>query len=249
MNPAEFANIAKCERDFWWYRGMRKILFNLLDRYVGGRRMGRALEAGCGTGYISWLLRKERHYPIIPMDLSAEGLRYAQAMGVDRAVQGDATSLPFASGAFDLVLSLDMLVHLTPGAGTAAAREMGRVLAPGGLVVVRTAALDILRSLHSAFAYERQRFTRRRLRELFEAAGFRVVRCTYANSLLMPVALAKFRLWEPLLRAPASTGLEPVSPWLDRLLYAPLAMEAVCIGAGVNFPAGQSLLLIGEKMG
>ena len=31
MNPAEFANIARSEREFWWYRGMRRIMFGLLD--------------------------------------------------------------------------------------------------------------------------------------------------------------------------------------------------------------------------
>jgi SAM-dependent methyltransferase len=249
MNPAEFANIANCERDFWWYRGMHKILFRLLDRHLAGRRVGRALEAGCGTGYVSSLLQRDRHLPVIPMDLSADGLRYARAMGVGKPVQGDATSLPFASGSFDLVLSLDVLAHLTRGAELGAAQEMARVLAPGGLIVVRSSALDILRSRHSEFAFERQRFTRRRLRGLMESAGFRVVRCTYANSLLMPVALAKFRIWEPLQRGPASTGLEHVAPWLDRLLYAPLAVEAAWLGAGLNFPTGQSLLLIGERMG
>jgi SAM-dependent methyltransferase len=248
MNPAEFANIAKCERNFWWYRGMRKILLRLMDRHLAGRRITRVLEAGCGTGYFSWLLRKEHHLPIVPMDISPEGLQYARAMGVERAVQGDATNIPFANGAFNLVLAIDVLAHLTRGTENAAASEMARVLAPGGLIVVRTSALDILRSRHSVFAYERQRFTRRRLRGLFEAAGLRVVRCTYANSLLMPVALAKFRLWEPLERGPASTGLDPVAPWLDRLLYIPLAIESAWIGAGLNFPAGQSLLLIGEKM-
>jgi SAM-dependent methyltransferase len=248
MNPVEFANIANCERDFWWYRGMRKILFRLLDRHLAGRTIGRALEAGCGTGYLSWLLQKERHCPLVPMDISPHGLRYAREMGVERAVQGDTTNIPFSGGAFDLLLSLDVLAHLPRGMESAAAREMARVLAPGGLLVVRTAALDILRSRHSEFAYERQRFTRRRLRELFESAGFRVLRCTYANSLLMPVALAKFRVWEPLQRGPSSTGLAPVAPWLDRLLYAPLAMETAWIGAGGNFPAGQSLLLVGEKM-
>jgi SAM-dependent methyltransferase len=248
MNPAEFANIANCERDFWWYRGMAKILFRLLDRYLAGRPIGRALEAGCGTGYISWRLRTERQYPMIPMDLSIEGLGYAQAMGLDRVVQADVSNLPFANSAFDLVLSLDVIAHFQRGAEIDAAREMARVLAPGGLLVVRTSALDILRSRHSEFAHERQRFTRRRLRERFQAAGFRVLRCTYANSLLMPVALAKFRLWEPLLRAPASTGLDPVAPWLDRLLYLPLAIESAWIGSGKNFAAGQSLLLVGEKM-
>jgi SAM-dependent methyltransferase len=249
MNPAEFANIANCERDFWWYRGMHRILFRLLDRHLAGRRIARALEAGCGTGYLSSLLQKQRRWPLIPMDISADGLRYARSTGVEMPVQGDATCLPFASGTFDLVLSIDVLAHLTRGTETAAAREMARVLAPGGTIVVRTSALDILRSRHSEFAYERQRFTRRRLRELMETAGFRVVRCTYANSLLMPVALVKFRLWEPLQRGPASTGLEHVAPWLDRLLYAPLAMESAWIGAGLNSPAGQSLLLVGERIG
>jgi SAM-dependent methyltransferase len=248
MNPAEFANIARCERDFWWYRGMRKILFRLLDRYVSDRRIARALEAGCGTGYISWLLRAERKWPMVPMDISIDGLRYARAMGLEQAVQGDATGIPFASGAFDLLLSLDMMVHLERGGEVAVAREMARVLAPGGLIVIRVAAFDFLRSRHSEFVHERQRFTRRRLRALFESAGFRILRCTYANSFLMPVALAKFRLWEPLQREQAATGLEPVAPWLDRLLYAPLAIESAWIAAGVNFPAGQSLLLVGEKM-
>jgi SAM-dependent methyltransferase len=168
MNPAEFANIANCERDFWWFRGMRKILFRLLDRHLGGRPPARVLEAGCGTGYLSWLLQQERHWPVVPMDISPDGLRYARGMGAQRAVQGDVTGIPFAGGAFDLVLSIDVLAHLPRGREVPAAREMARVLAPGGLLVVRTAALDILRSRHSEFAYERQRFTRRRLAGLFE---------------------------------------------------------------------------------
>ena len=36
--------------------------------------------------------------------------------------------------------------------------------------------------------------------------------------------------------------------WLDRLLYAPLAAEARWLGGGRSLPAGQSIILIGEKM-
>src|SRR5262249_43632019 len=97
-------------------------------------------------------------------------------------------------------------------------------------------------------AFERQRFTRRRLMEVFAVAGLRVLRCTYLNTLLMPIALFKFRLWEPLLRKAPESGVQPVAPWLDRLLFTPLAMEAAFLGAGRDLPAGQSLLLIGEKM-
>ncbi|HWC96645.1 MAG TPA: methyltransferase domain-containing protein [Candidatus Sulfopaludibacter sp.] len=247
MNPAEFANIAKCERDFWWYRGVRAILFEVLARHVEGRSFHRVLEAGCGTGYFSHLLQNERRWPVVPMDLSADGLRYAREMGVNSPVQADTCILPFADSAFDMVLSMDVLPHLPPGAEHQAAKEMGRVLEPGGLLVVRAAALDVLRSRHSQFAFEKQRFTRRRLTRMVEQAGLKVVRCTYTNTLLMPVALAKFRLWEPLLNKPAASGVDPVAGWLDSLLYAALALEAKYLGAGGSFPVGQSLVLIAEK--
>jgi SAM-dependent methyltransferase len=94
MNPAEFANIAKSEKHFWWYRGMRTILFRMLDPYLAGRSIGRVLEAGCGTGYFSHLLQTERAWPVVPLDFSWHGLRYAHEMGVERAVQGDTMRLP-----------------------------------------------------------------------------------------------------------------------------------------------------------
>jgi SAM-dependent methyltransferase len=248
MNPAEFANIRQSEEDFWWYRGMRAILFRVLEPHLAGRGIERALEAGCGTGYVSHLLQRDRGWPIVPLDFSGDGLHYARELGVRNPVQGDIRSLPFDDGAFDLVMSLDVIAHLPRGEEHLAARELARVARRGGLVVVRTSALDILRSRHTEFAFERQRFGRRRLMGLFAGAGIRVLRCTYLNSLLLPVALLKFRVWEPLLRRPPESGVQRVAPWLDKLLYAPLAMEGAWLGAGRNLPVGQSLLLIGEKM-
>ena len=248
MNPAEFDNIARCERDFWWYRGQRAILSRVLQPFLSGRRIGSALEAGCGTGYFSYVMQHELGWPVVPMDLSADGLRYARSMGVERPVQGDICALPFADNAFDMVLSMDVLPHLPRGAEPPAIREMARVLAPGGLAVIRAAALDILRSRHSQFAFERQRFTRGRLVSALSNCGIRICRTTYANSLLLPVTLFKFRIWEPLLRRPPASGVAPVPAWLDRLLYSALAAEARWIGAGRGFPLGQSVIVIGEKI-
>lgn len=248
MNPAEFANIRQSEEDFWWYRGMRAILFRMLEPHLAGRRIGRALEAGCGTGYLSHRLQRERGWPVVPLDFSGDGLRYARELGVRDPVRGDIRSLPFGDGAFDLVISLDVMVHLPRGDEHLAARELARVARRGGLVVVRTSALDVLRSRHGEFVHERQRFTRRRLMGLFAGAGIRVLRCSYTNSLLMPIALLKFRVWEPLMHRPPESGVQPVAAWLNRLLYAPLAMEAAWLGGGRNLALGQSLLMIGEKM-
>ena len=104
MNPAEFANIRAAEQNFWWYRGMRKILFRMLDPLVKNRRVDSVLEAGCGTGYLSHLLQQERGWPVVPLDVSGEGLRYARELGVERPVQGDIAALPFQMRP-DLVLA------------------------------------------------------------------------------------------------------------------------------------------------
>jgi hypothetical protein len=64
---------------------------------------------------------------------------------------------------------------------------------------------------------------------------------------LTPVALTKFRICEPLLGAKPQSGLQPVSPWLDRLLFRPLEWESNWIGAGRDLPIGQSLILLATK--
>jgi SAM-dependent methyltransferase len=247
MNPAEFANIARCEADFWWFRGMRAILFALLDPVARHRRFGPVLEAGCGTGHFSKVLAERYGWTMFPLDLGWQGLEYAKGYGLSRMVQADVRSLPFADASFDALVSMDVIVHLPRGEEDQPMREFARVLRPGGLLALRVSALDILRSRHSQFAHERQRFTRGRVLDLAARHGFQAHRCTYANSLLMPVALAKFRLWEPLTRQPATSGVEPVAPWLDKLLGIPLTLESKWIGAGLSFPLGQSVVLIAEN--
>ena len=64
---------------------------------------------------------------------------------------------------------------------------------------------------------------------------------------VLGAAAVWFRLWEPLSKTPPSSGVGPVAPWLDRLLYAPLAIESGWLRAGGGFPLGQSILLLAER--
>jgi len=247
MNSAEFANIAKAENDFWWYRGMRQIMFGLLDPVAKARRLQRVAEIGAGTGHFALALQERYQWPMYPLDLGWEGLEFGRSLGVQRMVQADMCHLPYRDQSFDALVSMDVVVHLPRGKEDEPMAEFARVLEPGGFLALRVSALDILRSQHSEFAHERQRFTKSRLLALAARHGFRTLRCTYANALLMPVALFKFRVVEPLVGGHASSGVEPVAPWLDTLLYSPLAKEAKLLAAGVNLPLGQSLILLAEK--
>lgn len=248
MNPAEFTNIAAAEERMWWFQGMRRILFTLLDEELKGRPIaGPVLEAGCGTGYQAALLAERYRWRVHALDLSWIGLSHAQHRGVHHLTQGDLAHLPFADHAFSAVLALDVLAHFDRGQEPAPLGEIARVLAPGGLAVIRTSALDALRSNHSRFVDERQRFTRAALIQAVRQQGLRIRRVTYANALLLPIAWFKFRVWEPLSRARPASGVELGPPLLESLLDWPLRIENWWLRQGRNFGLGQSLILIAEK--
>ena len=163
--------------------------------------------------------------------------------------QADMLALPFADCRFDAVVSLDAMVYIPRGKESQAIHELVRVLAPGGLLVLRTAALQILRSRMPNSPASCSVSPAARIVQLAAENGVKVLRCTYANSVLMPIALAKFRIIEPLFGSEASSGVQPVAPWLDHLLFTALNVEASWLGAGRNLPVGQSLILIGERVG
>lgn len=95
----------------------------------------RILDAGCGTGYAATRL-VEAGFEVVGMDISLKFLDGApgRPAGRPRYVVGDAIELPFRDGEFDAVASFDVVEHI-PDAERAL-REMGRVIRPGGRVVV-----------------------------------------------------------------------------------------------------------------
>ncbi len=246
MNPAEFQNIARAEEQMWWFAGMRKILDAWISK-LPNDRFERVLEGGCGTGFMSTWLAQRYGWRMFPVDLDFAGLSFGKQLGVPRMTQSDIARLPFAKECFDAVVSLDVLVHFPRGGEAVALREFHRVIRPGGRLILRVSALDILRSRHSIFAHERQRFTRKRIQDSVREAGFRVDDCSYANSLLLPVALFKFRVWEELTRQEAKSGVAVPAAPLNSLLQGVLGLEAAWLRLGGHFPLGQSILVLATK--
>ena len=119
----------------------------LLDRLDDTtRRFTRALEIG-GRGVVAPMLRARGIADVVSLDLSpAMAGRGAQGSGL--AVAGDEEMLPFAEGAFDLVvasLSLHMVNDL-PGALI----QIRRALRPDGLFLASLPGLGSLQALREA---------------------------------------------------------------------------------------------------
>lgn len=91
------------------------------------------LDVGCGTG--SHLAIYQRFgCRLYGIDLSPAMLAQAQArLGEAADLRlGDATQLPYDQGVFDLVIAMLALHEMEPEAQSAALREMSRVMAPDG---------------------------------------------------------------------------------------------------------------------
>jgi SAM-dependent methyltransferase len=98
---------------------------------------GTGLDVGCGTGVLAARLAAAG-YDMTGCDPSAGML---EVMRRDRpeieAVQASGTDLPFADGAFDLVMCVAVMHHVAdPGDVRRTLQEMVRVARPGGRILV-----------------------------------------------------------------------------------------------------------------
>jgi SAM-dependent methyltransferase len=95
---------------------------------------GRALDAACGTGRHARALIDLGH-TVSGIDLTPEMLERARVNVPEASFTvGDLRELPFADASFDLVVCGLALAHLPSLSG--AVSELGRVLAPGGRLIV-----------------------------------------------------------------------------------------------------------------
>lgn len=110
--------------------------FDHLDvvAFARARRGNSVIEVGAGTGNFLSLFAPIAA-ALVATDLTAGMLREARELhGITRLVCGDGARLPFPDGSFDLVTSAHAMHHIPDP--VAVLREMGRIVAPGGHVMV-----------------------------------------------------------------------------------------------------------------
>lgn len=94
------------------------------------------IDVGCGAAnsYAPAIAARAGSY--VGVDVSSAAVELARAAGVDARKIDDAGDLPFADGSFDVAICVEVFEHLMRPDG--AAREIHRVLRPGGELVFST---------------------------------------------------------------------------------------------------------------
>lgn len=108
-------------------------LHGRIVRLLDAADVRQVLDVGCGDGSLAASAASGR-VKVISVDAAAAMVRAARRHGP--AVRADLTALPFADGAVDAVVAVNVLDHLAePACGL---REVRRVLRPDGVFVAGT---------------------------------------------------------------------------------------------------------------
>lgn len=233
---AIFAN----ERTHWWYRVRRQLVRFLLHRHVPGSHP-RVLDVGCGTGLL--LQELSEHYDVTGIDMSPQALALCKERGLTNVSLGSATAMNFPDRSFDAILLLDVLEHIEDD--NVVAKEMYRVLKPGGVAIVFVPAFQFLWGVTDEASKHFRRYTRPHLKSVLGQAGFGIVRATYFNFFLFtPIALV--RLMARMQKHSRDSEFDINNRYLNGMLYAIFHLESLLLRF-INFPFGVSLCMIVRK--
>ena len=242
MKREEYQRNYELEESYWWFTGMRKVYFALLDLIFHDTTDISVLDVGCGTGAMLRYLR--RYGTVTGFDVSEIALKLCRHQS--RLVQGSADSLPFAAESFDLITALGLIEHVEDDAKVV--EELYRVCKPGGYVLSFTSAFMFLWSHHDEANRHFRRYTAGEFRNLFESVRFEVVKISYINTFLFPpILLARLiQRWTGIDKRIHERDFIKMPALLNSSLSGLLGIEASLIKR-VNLPFGVGLICVSRK--
>ncbi|MEK7567335.1 MAG: class I SAM-dependent methyltransferase [Patescibacteria group bacterium] len=232
------------EETHWWFIGRYKIFSRLLKHKTIPQKNARALDIGCGTGYLTTLVAKisDSVYCVEMADEMIEILkRRIKNVHIIKGLWTDVA----VNQTFKLVTLFDSLEHIEDD--KEALKKIESVLEPGGLVIITVPAYQFLWSEHDDVNLHKRRYTKKLMRTTIEAStGLTILRLSYFNTIFfIPIALIRLTKKAFGVRT-GESDIIAMPPILNNMMAWLFGLEGKLL-PWLNFPFGTSLLCIAQK--
>jgi 2-polyprenyl-3-methyl-5-hydroxy-6-metoxy-1,4-benzoquinol methylase len=172
--------VADVEERHFWFTARNDVIVSTLQRALAPPRGTRALDVGCGTGFVMAALAKAG-LEVTGIDMHRSALLRARTRIGGPLFASTATTLSFLPD-FDIVTLFDVIEHVDDDAGVLA--EARGALVPHGHVVVTVPAGPKLWTRYDEVIGHKRRYTRATLTAALEKAHFNVRHICYFNAAL-----------------------------------------------------------------
>jgi len=240
MKKEEYIKMYKLENQHFWFLGKRSFVQTVLFPYKNSIK--KILDIGSGTGGMTKFL--SRYGEVVGIENSKTALELAKKRGV-RVVQGNAQSLPFEDGSFELVTIFDVLYHKEVKSQKKVLSEARRVLKDKGHLLITDSAFGFLRGAHDEATFGARRYTLNQMSKLVKDCGYKILKSSYVYFTLFPLVFIK-RVFMDRIRKNRGSDVGSVNPTINNLLIFILRMEAFFLKF-VSFPVGLSVLVLAQK--
>ena len=244
MESIRYDQIYKHEVAYWWFRGRRKLLGEIMQN-LPKKSLLKILDTGCCTGYNLHTLSK--FGKVYGVDTEKKAVQYCKTRGFKRVfLLNNGLKLPFKNNYFDVVTCLDVLEHVKEDEDYL--KELHRVLSPGGKLVLFTPAVSLLWSQLDIISHHIRRYNKLMLTRKARKAKFVIKDIKYFNYILfLPILLIILFQKLPFFKQnPLGADLVVNNKLINKILFFILYIDVWSL-KWLSPPIGVSLLLVAEK--
>jgi SAM-dependent methyltransferase len=196
-------------------------IYRFFSTYAEGRRV---FDAGCGTGYGAFLLARAGARSVLAVDIDRRSLAFARRHFAHPAIRYETADLNtprIPSGSVDLVVSSNVLEHLTAPAGFVA--EVHRALPEGARAILAVPPITspTVLDAHHAIHFHRSNLNVDEWLRLLQAPGWREI--SIVAHRYDPTSIPDFFSPFPSRLSPAAFTFEPAT---REDVYAELPLTA-----------------------